>query len=113
LRPELCADGSVEAVFRCTEAFQGYTGILHGGVTCALLDGIMTHCLFAHDVNAVTAQLTVRFRYPIVIGKPVRVRARRKSFHAPLHVVEAELTQNGQIKATAAAKFLERAHERL
>ena len=108
LRPELRADGSVEAVFPCDAAFQGYTGILHGGVTAALLDGIMTHCLFAHDVSAVTAQMTVRFRHPITIGTPVVAHARRKHSHSTLHVVEAELIQDGRVKATASAKFLER-----
>jgi len=109
LRPELRADGSVEAVFPCDAKFQGYTGILHGGVTAALLDGIMTHCLFAHDVSAVTAQLSIRFRQPIAIGTPLIARARRKRSHGPLHILEAELIQNGQVKATASAKFMERA----
>jgi uncharacterized protein (TIGR00369 family) len=108
LRPELRADGSVEAVFPCDAKFQGYTGILHGGVTAALLDGIMTHCLFAHGVSAVTAQMTVRFRHPIAISTPVVARARRKHSHSTLHVVEAELIQNHQVKATATAKFMER-----
>jgi len=108
LRPQLRPDGSVEATFPCTVTFQGYTGLLHGGVIAALLDGIMTHCLFAHDISAVTAEIKVRFRSPVTIGIPVVARARRHSSHPPLHVVEAELIQGRQVKASAAAKFLER-----
>jgi len=108
LKPELCADGSVEAAFPCAPSFQGYAGILHGGVTAALLDGIMTHCLFAHDVSAVTAQLAIRFQSPVAIGVPVVARARRTRSHPPLHVVEAELIQEGRVMATASAKFVER-----
>jgi uncharacterized protein (TIGR00369 family) len=108
LHSQVQADGSVEAVFPCAPSFQGYTGILHGGVTAALLDGIMTHCLFAHDVSAVTAQLTIRYRHPIRIGTPVIAHARRTRSHPPLHVVNAELSQADQIMAIATAKFLER-----
>ncbi|MCG3146922.1 MAG: hypothetical protein PCFJNLEI_00357 [Verrucomicrobiae bacterium] len=108
LHPDLRADGSVAAVFPCAAVFQGYPGILHGGITASLLDGIMTHCLFAHDVSAVTAELTIRFRHPIAIGTPVTVRAWRKRSHSMLHLVAAELVQNDQVKTTASAKFLER-----
>ncbi len=110
LQPRLCDDGSVEAAFPCPPSFQGYTGILHGGVTAALLDGIMTHCLFAHDVSAVTAQLTIRYRHPIRISMTVIARAWQTRSHPPLHIVAAELSQAGQIMATATAKFLERAN---
>jgi len=40
-------DGGVEACFHCDRAFEGYAGILHGGVIASLLDGAMTNCMFA------------------------------------------------------------------
>ena len=35
-------DGSVEACFNCKDIYQGYEGILHGGIAAALFDGAMT-----------------------------------------------------------------------
>jgi acyl-coenzyme A thioesterase PaaI-like protein len=40
-------DRSVAANFLGNCALEGYSGLLHGGVIAALLDGAMTNCLFA------------------------------------------------------------------
>ncbi len=107
LRFTLHDEGRVEARFECTPAFQGYEGILHGGITSALLDSAMTNCLFAHGIAAVTAEISVRFRHPIEVGSPLIVQARMSRLQKPLHVVEAEVIQNGQVKARAVGRFME------
>jgi acyl-coenzyme A thioesterase PaaI-like protein len=101
--------GGVEAVFACQTVFEGYPDMLHGGIICTLLDGAMTNCLFAHGVTAVTAELKVRFRHPVVTKRPARVRAWITGTLRPLHELAAELVQNNRIMATAQAKFLEKA----
>ena len=108
LRFSLCEDGSVEARFECGRAFQGYEGIVHGGITSALLDGAMTNCLFAHGTVAVTGEMTVRFRHPVELGRPLVVRARIVKSKTPLYVTEAEIIQEGQVKAKATGKFMDR-----
>jgi uncharacterized protein (TIGR00369 family) len=108
LRFKLQDDGSVEARFACNAAYQGYGGVLHGGIAATLLDGAMTNCLFAHGVAAVTAEMTVRFRSPIEVGTPLTARAWISRVHKPLYGVQAELVQEGQVKATAAGRFMER-----
>ncbi len=100
-------DGSVKARFDCAATFEGYGGMLHGGVTSAIADGAMTNCLFAHGITAVTAELNVRFRHPITLGTPLSVTARITRKAKPLFIVEAELTQAGQLKAKATGKFME------
>jgi acyl-coenzyme A thioesterase PaaI-like protein len=101
-------DGIAEASFACDRVFQGYPGVLHGGVISALLDGVMTNHLFAQDIVAVTAELTVRFRYPVATNNPATIRAWITSSLSPLHELAAELIQNGQVKATAKGKFLDK-----
>lgn len=108
LRFSLRDDGSVEASFECGERFQGYKGLIHGGVATSLLDGAMTNCLFAHDIVAVTAEMTVRFRHPIALDVPVTVRAHITRSQNPLHIVEAQILQAGQVKAKANGKFMEK-----
>jgi acyl-coenzyme A thioesterase PaaI-like protein len=104
---ELQPDGSVESTFARGEMFEGYPGLLHGGVTAALLDGAMTNCLFAHGVRALTAELTVRYRAPIAVRGKITTRACLVESHGRLHLLRAELRQDGQVKATALGKFLE------
>jgi uncharacterized protein (TIGR00369 family) len=108
LKFELQADGSVSAEFISHAALEGYSGLLHGGVIAAMLDGAMTNCLFAHGWQAVTGELTVRYRHPVPVGEVVTLRAWIAESFRPLHVLHAELLQEGCVKATATAKFMER-----
>jgi acyl-coenzyme A thioesterase PaaI-like protein len=102
------AEGSgVQAQLDCDGSLEGYGGRLHGGVIAAALDGAMTHCLFALGRAAVTAELTVRFKHPVSTGRPATVQARLERDLAPLYLVQAELVQDGVVKAAASAKFLE------
>jgi uncharacterized protein (TIGR00369 family) len=104
------SDGSAEARFACPARYQGYEGMLHGGVTSSLLDGAMTNCLFAHGLVGVTAEMTVRFRHPITIGQPLVVWANITRSQRPLYVVEAKIVQASKVKAKAEGKFMEKAN---
>ena len=77
-------------------------------IICSLLDGAMTNCLFAHELTAVTAEMTVRFRHPIATGQRATVRACLESSMKPLHMLTAEVLQNGCVMAVAKGKFVEK-----
>jgi acyl-coenzyme A thioesterase PaaI-like protein len=101
-------DGSVSAPFLGHSALEGFEGFLHGGMIASLLDGAMTNCLFAHGHVAMTGELKVRYRKPVIIGQGMLLRAWITWSQPPLHLLEAELKQEGCIKAIASAKFVER-----
>lgn len=103
-------DGGVEGSFGGSDILEGYPGLLHGGIIAALLDGAMTNCLFAQEVQALTAELTVRYRHPVTSHRRMIVRAVRVESHGVLHLIRAELMQDGCVKATARGKFIE-SHE--
>jgi acyl-coenzyme A thioesterase PaaI-like protein len=98
-------DGSVVAEFLCDTMYQGYPDVLHGGMVAAVLDGAMTNCLFAHDVVAVTAELTIRYLQPVHTREMVSVRAWIVKSSPHLQLLAAELRQGGHVRATAKAKF--------
>jgi acyl-coenzyme A thioesterase PaaI-like protein len=101
------ADGGVEAHFDCPTIFEGYSHRVHGGVAAALLDGAMTNCLFAHGHVAVTAELAVRYRHPVMTDRRATVRAWICESSRRLHRLRAELAQDGRVLVTATAKFFE------
>jgi acyl-CoA thioesterase FadM len=68
----------------------------------------MTNCLFAHGIEALTAELTVRYRHPIGVGGNIVVRASLTDSRGELHLLRAELRQEGQVKATALGKFVKK-----
>jgi len=111
LRFRLAEDGSVVAEVPCREPWQGYAGVVHGGVISAILDGAMTHCLFARGTTAVTGELTVRFVLPVAVNRNATVRARVTGAWSPLYKTAAELEQDGRIVARAKAKFVERSNQ--
>jgi uncharacterized protein (TIGR00369 family) len=56
--------------------FQGYAGVLHGGIISAILDEVMINLPWKlHDAPVTTAELTVRFRKPAPIGAELRFTA--------------------------------------
>jgi uncharacterized protein (TIGR00369 family) len=108
LRFAVAADGSVQATFQPDRAYEGYSGILHGGVIATLLDAAMTNCLFAHGRCGLTAELCVRFRHPVVSDALLQLRAYVERASSPLFVLRGELRQAGQVRATAVGKFLDK-----
>ena len=102
------ADGSVQATCDCRKAYEGYANIMHGGVISALLDGAMTSCLFAHGYPGMTVEIAVRVRHPVCTGATATVWAWIERCRPPLHVLRAELVQDGRLKATARGKFMAR-----
>ncbi len=110
LRFAVADDGSVQAIFQPDLGYQGYNGILHGGVIATLLDAAMTNCLFSHGRCGLTAELCVRFRHPVLTAAPVRLRAWVERASPPLFVLRAEVEQEGQRRATAIGKLLDGRH---
>ena len=104
---QTCKDGSVKARFFCDRLLQGYPGLIHGGMTAAILDGAMMNCLFAHGRIAVTGALAVRFLSPLAVERTVTVRARIKKSISMWHILESELRQGKRILAKGTAKFME------
>ena len=98
--------GDVVADFDCHPRYQGYSEIVHGGVLAAMMDSAMVNSLFARRIDAVTAELVVRYRGPVRLSVPAQVRARIAKASRRLYVLDAEVVQDGQIMATSTAKFM-------
>ncbi len=101
------AEGGVTSQFQVTPRHQGYDGILHGGMASTLLDAAMTHCLFNHGIQALTAELVVRFIAPVPVGQQVTLSAHINSQKRGIYQLEAYITLGQQSLARATAKFIE------
>ena len=100
------ADGGVETSLECSKTLQGYKDIIHGGVISALLDSVMTNCLFAHGIKALTAELKIRFSSPVKAKGTLRLKALIEKSFAHFYMLKAELCQGGSVKAKATGKFI-------
>jgi uncharacterized protein (TIGR00369 family) len=69
LRLKWTVDGlTTTAQFIPDQKYQGWKGVLHGGIIATLLDEAMTRLVCVTLGNAVTAEMTVRFVAPARIG---------------------------------------------
>jgi acyl-coenzyme A thioesterase PaaI-like protein len=72
--------GVIETSFTAPEHFQGYPGVLHGGITAAILDEISGRAHMGGDPSAprfmFTARLEVKYRKNVPIGQPLKIVGR-------------------------------------
>ncbi len=55
---------SCHAIFTPQKKFQGWKGLVHGGILATLLDEAMTRLAWINSGGAMTAEMTVRFIKP-------------------------------------------------
>jgi uncharacterized protein (TIGR00369 family) len=66
-------DKSAWAWFNSPAAFEGYNGVIHGGIIATILDEAMAKIILAKGLIAVTADMNVRYRKPLPLGAKVKV----------------------------------------
>ena len=64
---------TLKTTFVAGPVFQGYDGVVHGGILSTLLDEAMAKLAYELGYNAVTASLEIRFKRPAPILKPLSV----------------------------------------
>ena len=101
-------DNSVIAVFQANPQWQGYSGFLHGGMISTLLDAAMTHCLFHHGIEAMTASLQVRFLEPVPCTGTLEIIATLGDQRRHVYLLNAKLASSGRCLARAEARFIRR-----
>lgn len=98
---------AVEAAFTPRPEHEGYAGLVHGGIISALLDEAMSWAVIASGRLAVTAQMSLRFRRPVEVGTPVRVRGRVIEERGRIVEVQGELVDSdGAVLAEASGTFV-------
>ncbi len=91
-----------------TDKFEGYNGIYHGGVISSLLDEVMIKALLAEKIFAVTAEMTIKFKRPVLVGTELRFIGKLVLQKKKLFVTEGEVIDNNNlVYATATGKYIQ------
>jgi len=101
---------TLKTTFVADPTFQGWDGIVHGGIISTLLDEAMAKLVYELGYHAVTASLEVKFKKPAPILEPLLVygeitEVSKRLIRAKAHVAK----QDGTILATGNSTFLKQA----
>ncbi len=85
---------------------EGAPGVAHGGVVAAALDDLFGGVLVMLEQPAVTANLSVDYRAPVVLGRPLDLLAWSDGRTGRKLSLRGEMSQAGALVAQATALFL-------
>ncbi len=98
---------TMETVFIPEEWQQGYADIIHGGIIATLLDEVMGKLAFELGINAVTAELSVRFKKPVGRKDEILIKGRIIDETSRIVYAKAEARfEDGSLAAEANGKFI-------
>jgi uncharacterized protein (TIGR00369 family) len=96
---------TVKAGYTPPKEFQGWPGLLHGGILACLLDEAMSHAAYTTGSTCLTASINIRQRQPIKVEEPLVVTARITRHSRKLIETEGQVSlQDGTIVAESTAK---------
>ena len=94
--------GVVESTYLAPDHFQGYPGVLHGGIVAAIIDEVSGRAHMGSDpLNPrfmFTAKLEVKFRQNVPIGKTLKIigragKSKSKSAEAWAGIYDSETNE--------------------
>lgn len=91
------------------ERFQGFPGVLHGGVIATMLDETLSRAAVFAGKWMMTARLEIRYRRAAPVGQPLRVSARPTQVRARMVSARGEVRLANQpdvVLAEAEGVFL-------
>ncbi len=101
------SSGYMYAAVAVDSTWQGFQGVVHGGVVAGLLDDAMWHALYhAHQMVSMTADLTVRYKHPVRIQTPLQIFGRVTDFNRRAAHAEAWIESEGRIVVKASGIFM-------
>ncbi len=98
---------ALKTTFIASPTFQGWDGIVHGGIISTLLDEAMAKLVHELGFKSVTASLEIRFKKPAPILEPLHVfgtvtEVGKRLIRAKAHVAK----EDGTVLATGISTFL-------
>jgi uncharacterized protein (TIGR00369 family) len=94
--------------------YQGWSGILHGGITATILDEVMEKLIEHQGICAVTAAMNIKYLKEIEIGKEVIARAWLEKETSKIFYLQAEIqNKDNEILAKGSGKYFRLKRDKL
>ena len=98
---------TLKTTFVASPTFQGWDGIVHGGIISTLLDEAMAKLVYELGYQSVTASLEIKFKKPAPILQPLLVYGEITEVNRRLVRAKARVTkENGTLLAEGKSTFI-------
>lgn len=106
LRPRIDAlNQSASMRLAIPRAFQGWHGIVHGGILATLLDETCAYAAKGLVAQVVTAEITVSYKKPVPLDTELFVSATVVGRRRKIIEVKGQIEIDGEVYAEASAKM--------
>ncbi len=102
----LDAEGVATARITVNALFEGPVDSVHGGYSAMLMDGLLGHLLRAHEINAVTGTLSLRYIHRTPIDTPVVLSARVVERTGRKIIAEGTISADGEVTVEGTGLFI-------
>ena len=98
---------TLQTTFVAGPTFQGWDGIVHGGIVSTLLDEAMAKLVYELGYQAITASLEIKFKKPASILEPLFVYGEIAEISKRLIKAKSRVTrEDGTILATGTSTLM-------
>jgi len=96
----------VESEWIANKNYEGWHGVLHGGIVATLLDEVGSWVIISKIGRAgMTVELNVRYHKKISTNEKIYIQGKLIEHKRNIAFIESKIIQNGEIKASAISKY--------
>ena len=98
--------GVAIAHFSLEKEYEGYPGIVHGGILAAILDDAMGNVEYLKGFVSYTMEMYTRYLKPCYVGEELTVRGWVKRIHHKVVETEGDIRdEEGNVKVRSRGKY--------
>lgn len=98
-------DGISFCKIKIPYTYQGWNGIVHGGIIASLLDDAMIYACNSLGYLCVTAEINIKYSKPLPVLKNIEINAEVEEIKKKIIFTKSKLLLDGEIIAKATAKM--------
>jgi hypothetical protein len=92
--------------FTCNGYHQGYDNMVHGGVISSIVDASMVQCLMGHGIVGYTADFSIKYHKPVMIGRKATLETSVVAVNLGLlYTMRCEIVQDHKLVVQATGRF--------
>lgn len=96
---------SAVCAIRISDTYQGWQGIVHGGIIAALVDEAGVYACRSEGEHFVTAELNVKYKSPVPVERDLVVSAEVVSSRRRIYSVAGKIELDGKVLVESQSKI--------